>query len=505
MRACLSRRVAVLLALVPTLLLIAWPADAADRKVPVTLMVLSDIYEIGEKGGRGGFARAGGAIAIERASRKHVIVAHAGDTFSPSLISGFDKGASILELTNMIAPDVFAPGNHEFDFGEAVFLERLAGAKFPMLAANLRAADGNPVPGIADTKMFELDGVKIGVVGLTDEDSAIRSSPGSLKFLPMVKTAEAQTKALREAGADLVVLVVHAPWQTDLRLFSSGKYDVILSGHDHDLLVAYDGRTAIAEPNADGETLVAIDLEITVSEGDSRRVTWHPRFRVIDTADVTPNAAIAARVAEMEKDLAKDLDVVIGKSETALDSRKAAVRSGETAIGNLITDAMREATKADVAIVNGGGIRGDREYPAGSEITRRDVFKELPFGNKVMVIELTGAQLKAVLENGVWAAGKAEGRFGHLSGVKLVARKDAIPGQRITSVEVGGVPLDPAGSYKVATNDFLAAGKDGFGAFLEGKVLLDANEGPLLAGVVMNAIEAKGTIAPGIEGRIVLE
>ena len=140
----------------------ALPARAAEHVVNLTLIVFSDIYEMSEKDGRGGFARIAGALKAERAKAKNVIVAHAGDTLSPSLMSSLDKGAHIIELLNGAGLDVFTPGNHEFDFGEAIFRQRMSEAKFPLLAANLRDNSDNLLPGFADSKIFEIEGVKIG-------------------------------------------------------------------------------------------------------------------------------------------------------------------------------------------------------------------------------------------------------------------------------------------------------------------------------------------------------
>jgi len=487
------------------LLLATATAAAETRSVKLTLALFSDIYELDAKGARGGFARIAGALAAERAARKNVLVLHAGDTFSPSLLSSVDKGRGIVEITNMIAPDIFVPGNHEFDFGEQVFRDRIAEATFPLIAANLREADGKLVPKFSDTKIIEVEGVKVGVIGITDPDSAIRSSPGTFKFAPAVATAKSTAAELRKSGADLVVVVAHTTVQDDIRLVSSGDFDIVLSGHDHDLILNYDGRSVLAEAKSDGEMLVAIDLDIEVKTEPARQVTWHPRFRIVDTADVTPDAAVATRIAEIKGGLAKDLDVEIGSTVTALDSRKAAVRGSETAIGNFIADAMRVAVHAEVAVMNGGGIRADRTYEAGMRLTRRDIYAELPFGNKLVLVEMTGANLKAALENAVFYAGRPEGRFAQVSGLRMKVRKDAVPGSKITSIEVGGQPLDPGRTYKVATNDFLGNGKDGFTAFLNGKVLLSGNEGPLLVTVVIDAVRAKGTIAPVVEGRIVIE
>ena len=181
------------------------------------------------------------------------------------------------------------------------------------------------------------------------------------------------------------------------------------------------------------------------------------------------------------------------------------MRGEETAIGNFMADAIRSATGADAAIVNGGGIRGDRQYAAGTTLTRKDLFKELPFGNKVVMVEVTGKDLREILENGVWFAGKGDGRFCQVSGLKLKGRKDAVPGTKLTAIEVAGAALDEAKLYKIATSDFVASGKEGYDAFTRGKTLIGEVEGRLMVSVIIEAIEKAGTIAPVVEGRIVLE
>lgn len=481
----------------------ALPAHAAERVVNLTFVVFSDIYEMAERDGRGGFARVAGALKAERAKAKNIIVAHAGDTLSPSLTSSVDKGAHIIDLLNRAGLDVFTPGNHEFDFGEAVFRQRMGEAKFALLAANLRDASDHPLPGFTDSKIIEVEGMKIGLFGLTDDEAARRSSPGTLKFLPAIETAKRQAQALRDAGADLVVVITHSEWQDDLRLMKLGPIDIVLSGHDHNLLVAYDGRAAVGETQADGVNLVAIDVEIRVSDDGTKR--WTPKFRIIDTADVAPDAAIAARVAQYEAAVNKALDVDIGVTKTPLDSRKTSVRTQETAIGDFFADVMRAATGADVAILNGGGIRGNRNYAPGTKLTRKDIAGELPFNNKLVTLELSGADLRAALENAVWLIDKDAGRFGQISGARIVVRRDAVPGSRLVSVEIGGKPLDDAKLYKVATIDFLARGKDGYVALTRGRPLVSELDGPLLTSVVADAIEKAGAIAPVVDGRIRIE
>ena len=491
------------------ILMLTLPSMAlgADRTVHVSLVLICDIYEMNEQKGRGGFARLAGAIAAERERSSNVIVAHAGDAISPSLMSGFDKGAHVIDLTNMIAPDVFVPGNHEFDFGEDVYRKRMGEARFPVLAANLRDKDGNRLPGHQDVRHFTFDGIKIAVIGLTADDSPKKSSPGSLRFEPSVPKVKDLAPLLREGGADIVAAVAHANRRQDLRLFYSHTLDVLLSGDDHDLAVLYDGESAMAEAMVEGEFVTVIDLEITVKNDgeENRSVSWRPRFRIIDTADVTPDPLVAARVSEYQKGLSKELDVTLGKTAAELDSRKATVRSSEAAIGNLIADAMRERMDTDLALMNGGGIRGNKVYPAGADLTRRDILTELPFGNKLFKVEMTGEHLLKVLENGVWFAGKPNGRFAQLSGVEVKADGNAVPGKRLQSVKIGGELLDPQKRYTVAASDFTVSGKEGYDAFRQAEVMVGDTDAPLLANVVMDYIRQKGTVTPKVDKRIIIE
>ncbi len=461
--------------------------SATSRTVHVSLALICDIYEMKERAGRGGFARLAAVIKAERARARNVIVAHAGDAISPSLFSAFDKGAHIIALNNMIAPDVFVPGNHEFDFGEEIYRKRMAEAQFSVLAANLRSASGNQLPGHADVKHFTFDGVKIAVIGLTADDAPKKSSPGSLRFAQSVPIAKDLARQLRANGADLVVGVAHATRRQDIRLFYSGALDVLLSGDDHDLAVLYNGRTAMAEAMVDGEFVVVIDLVITVAKkpNDKKSISWRPRFRIIDTADVTPDREVAARIEAYQKSLSKELDVPLGKTLTKLDSRKAAVRVRETAMGNLIVDALRERTGADVAMINGGGIRGNKIYAADMVLTRRDVLTELPFGNKLYVIEMTGSDLRTALENGLWFAGKPNGRFAHVSGIRVHADGKAVAGRRIRTITIGGQAVVSNRRYKVATNAFMASGKEGYDVLQKAKVLMGDTDGPFVVNVVM--------------------
>src|SRR3954463_15335718 len=161
------------------------PRLARADSTKVTFILTNDIYQMGETmmadgKRRGGVARLAAVVKAERAKGGHVVFAHGGDTLSPSLMSGIDRGAHIVTLTNMIAPDVFAPGNHEFDFGKATFLQRMAEAKFPIYAANLRGPDGQLLPNFKDRNIVTFDGVRIGLTAAIYDETARASSPEDL-------------------------------------------------------------------------------------------------------------------------------------------------------------------------------------------------------------------------------------------------------------------------------------------------------------------------------------
>lgn len=487
------------------------PARADAATAQVSFILVSDIYQMDEQrrsDGRaaGGFARLAAVVKAERAKGGHVLFVHAGDTLSPSLMSSFDQGAHIIALSNMIRPDVFVPGNHEFDFGKEVFLQRMAEAKFPLYAGNLRGPDGQPLPGFKDRAILTFDGVRIGVATATYDDSPRVADTGDLTFAPTVDSVKEQAAALRREGADFIVAAVHASRGQDYALNATGAADLILSGHDHDLFINYDERSAIVEATYDAHMIVIVELAIDVREADGRRtMTWRPQFRVIDTAGVAPDPDVAAAVAKYEDQLKGEMDEPLAATAVELDSRNATVRAREAAIGNLFADAMRTAAKADVALVNGGNIRAGRVYAPGSKITRRDVLEELPFNNRIVTLEVSGKDLRRAIETGLRALPDAAGAFPQVSGMTIVADPSRLAGGRVVSIRVGDQPLDEAKTYTLATNEFLARGGDGYDMLRDAKRLLPPDDAPMMANEVMAYLRRIGTARTGVEGRIVLQ
>ena len=176
----------------------------------------------------------------------------------------------------------------------------------------------------------------------------------------------------------------------------------------------------------------------------------------------------------------------------------------EATFGNLVADAMREAMGADLALTNGGGIRAKATYSVGQELTAGDIFAELPFGNKTVLLELSGQAVIDAVENGVSCVEDGCGKFPHISGFSFTADMSQPAGSRVTSVMVGGAEIDPAGTYTLATNDFVARGGDAYTSFASANVLIDGDSSVLMASQVVDYIRAAGEVAPMVEGRITL-
>ncbi len=482
--------------------LAAVPAGA--ETVKLTLLGVGDVYNFEEEDGRGGFARLNAVAKAERAANPNTLYLFNGDMLSPSLASGFDLGQNTIDFTNLVPFDLAVPGNHEFDFGPENFYEKMKASTYPWAAINLTNGDGSAIEGLGGVMIKEVAGLKVALIPVAQDTSPEVSSTGSLKFGPTVDMGIAAAKAARDEGADIVVGVVQTNMENDRALMASHAFDVILSGDDHTYATAYDGVTAYVETSVDGQLLTPVDLtvEVTVKDDGSREISWTPAFRFIDTATVTPDPETVAMADALRAKMDQTLDVEIGTLEAPLDSRRNVVRAEESTMGNLIADAMRAATGADIAIMNGGGIRGDTTYDAGRKLTRRDILTELPFGNVTVVTELPGSQVLLALENGVSQVEKGAGRFAQVSGLSYAFDASAEPGARVSEVMVGGAALEADKVYKVAVNDYILGGGDGYASLGGGRLVTDGPTGSLVANDVMAYVEKLGSVKMAVEGRI---
>jgi 5'-nucleotidase / UDP-sugar diphosphatase len=255
----------------------------------------------------------------------------------------------------------------------------------------------------------------------------------------------------------------------------------------------------IIKAGTEAEFLAVVDLAIDkTNSGVKVAATWHLQ----PTLGARPNAKLLAKIKTYTDAFGQELSQQLATTDTSLDSREEVVRAAESSMGDVIAEALRHSSGADIAIINGGSIRGNKAYPAGSVLTRREIQAELPFNNNLAVVELSGAEVLVALENGVSQYADKAGRFPQVAGLAFVFDPKKPVGQRIVGATIGGAAVDGKKLYKVATNDFMARGGDGYYVMAKAKKLEDASEGHLLTQIVADYLRGKGTISQQTDGRI---
>lgn len=478
-------------------------APLAERSARITILQINDLHEITpiERGEKGGLARV--ATLRDRIAKEspNSIFVLAGDFLSPSTMSSMFQGSHMVATLNAIGLDLATFGNHEFDFGADITRERMRESRFTWVSANvLDPNTGVPFGGAVPFVLRDFGGIRVAFFGLvTPETRTLSKGAANLRFLDPIPAAKDIVARARRAKADLIVALTHQDMTDDKQLAAAvPEIDLILGGHDHAPLDAKIGQALILKTGSDAVSLGRIDLSVTTGKAGRRVET---KWELIAVTDETPEKSEAAAVVKQYEGLmAAQLDVLVGNTSVALDTRNETVRTQESAVGNLVTDVLRAAMQADVALINGGGIRANTILPVG-QLRRRDVLTILPFANKIVKLDVTGETLRLALENGLSQVERTAGRFPQVSGVRYVFDPKRSPGSRLVSVTVGGRPLDPQARYTLATFDFLLGGGDGYTMLKEGKVLIKPENGPMDSDILIDRLKT-GPIAPVVDGRI---
>ncbi|WP_029214760.1 bifunctional metallophosphatase/5'-nucleotidase [Kallotenue papyrolyticum] len=466
----------------------------------------------------GGVARRKTLIDRLRAEGGNQLLLDAGDVFQGTLYFNQYKGQADLFFYNAMGYDAMAIGNHEFDAGQQPLADFIAGATFPVLSANISVAATSPLAGkIRPWVIKEVGGERIGIFGLTTEETAILSNPGpGVTFTSPVEAARRAVAELQGQGINKIIALTHVGLPVDQSLARQvAGIDLIVGGHSHTPLDGQPGAVGpypLLEKAPDGTNVVIVtDWEWGKWLGDIRvgfdaegRVTnWQGQPIPVDES-IPPDPAFEAKVREYAVPLEQLKATPVGEAAVPLNGNRADVRSKETNLGNLIADAMLDKTRPDggqVAIMNGGGIRASID---AGPVTLGEVLEVLPFGNTIARVDLTGAQLRQALENGVSQVEQGAGRFPQVAGMRFTYNPAAPAGNRVVSVEIlqngSYVPLDPNATYRVITNNFMLGGGDGYAVFTQGANKLDT--GFILADVVADYIRARSPVNPQVEGRI---
>lgn len=448
---------------------------------------------------QGGMAALAGWVAQVRArGPDRTLLLDGGDAWQGTFTSNSNRGEAVTKAMGLMRYDAMALGNHDFDWGQEVVAQRAREAPFPFLAANLRDASG-AIPAYARPWMVKDLGItRVGVIGLANPRSPTivkASSIAGLTFLPAIDTVRRYLPEVR-AAADIVVVLSHIGIDEDTLLAQEvPDIDIIVGAHTHLPLrtARAIGKTKIYQAGAYTENLGRIEITVDRTTRRPTNVSGADALIPIAAGVVKPDPEIAAIVAQRRAEGAAVTSRVIGKAAAPLEG----VRGTEVALGNLVADALLEYGQAqgwrsEVAFYNQAGIRASL---AQGDITYGQLYQVLPFANTIVQVDLTGVQLREVLEGAAGAAGRL-----HIGGGSFVYRFSNAPGQRVIEAKVSGMPLDDARVYRVVTIDYLFTGGDGHTGFAKGT---NPKVGDVEVDAVAAYITAHSPVNPQLEGRIV--
>lgn len=529
-----SRHKLLALALSLALLLsLAVPVCAAETTTSTTKDLTGHIVILHTNdvhGGIAGYAKLAAVKESYTASGAYTLLVDAGDYIQGDPTVSASQGKTAIELMNSTGYDAATVGNHEFDYGYANLKTISAQANFPILATNVRYNGATAFD--SHTIFTAANGKKIGVFGLETPETATKAHPAKIQGVTfiggqdMMKLAQAEVDTLKAAGCDYVLCLGHLGIDAESTgnrsldvLNAVTGIDVFIDGHSHSTLdqikAATNGTGKVGNAYLTSTGTKLANVGVVDIAPDGTITTSNVPLNTL-TAE---NADTAAVIQRIQQQIDADYGAVFAQSEVQLNGEKAQVRTGETNLGDLITDAMlwqagTLGEKVDAAISNGGGIRASLSVGG---LTKKDINTVLPFGNTLYLVKLTGAQLLEALEASTCSLPESIGAFPQVSGIEYTVNTGAkfsstenYPGStygkpnavnRVTIQSVGGAAFDPAETYTIVTNDFLGAGGDTYYTFKSSPVGYDT--GVPLDEVLMDYITAqcKGTITKAAYGQ----
>lgn len=463
----------------------------------------------------GGTARLITAVAEARARSNNSILVDGGDQFQGTLFYTYYKGKVAAEFMNKLGYDAMTVGNHEFDDGPEVLRGFMDAVNFPILMSNADVSAEPLLAGkLAKSTVIERGGEKIGLIGLTPEDTHELASPGkNITFGDPVAAVQGEVDKLTAEGVNKIIVLSHSGYTVDLRVAAETTgVDIIVGGHTNTLLSnTIEGaagpyptmvnNTAILSAYAYGKFLG----ELNVTFNDAGEITEAVGEPLIMDAAVAEDSDTVARIAELAVPLEEIRQKVVAQSAEAIDGSRDNCRAVECQMGNLVADAMLDRVASQgvtIAIANGGGLRSSID---AGDVTMGEVLTVLPFQNTLSTFQAAGATIVAALENGVSKIEEGAGRFAQVAGLKYTFDPAQPAGARVSDVMVmeGGawVPINGDTVYGVVTNNYVRNGGDGFKMFAtDGMNAYDF--GPDLADVTAEYLVKTGPYTPYLDGRI---
>jgi len=490
---------------------VATSAKIIHPSEQITIIFASDMTEIGTTD-KGGYPQLATLLKQYRAQNTPTFFLFGGSSIGPSALSTLDRGSHIIDLLNSLEPDVMGITKRDFSFFEDELSLRSYEAAFPFVASNiLSLTTHKALDGLNRSVIVEQGKYKLGVLSILDQTAISEYGLKNIEIIEPRNIIAEQALQLREAGADIVVLHYSGNTLRVDQFLEEGIVDIafrkdsyfkfaLKAEHPHHVFIGKASDAAVVkitwQPSLPSEHIKPIL--------DVQKKDFHVSWQMIDLNNLVKDPQVLKQVSEYQSRLYAFMKERIGVTTTLLNTERANVRMKENAFGNLITDAVKNYTHADIALINGGTIRGDKIYPPNYIITRADIAKELPYRNRVLLIELSGKELLKVLTHSVYELEKAKGRFLQISGLHYSFTLNNDNSRAIKEVKINGERLKLEKKYKVATTDYLVNSGDGYTMLTDAKRLnYDSQIPKLLSDIVIDYIRTRHTVSPMIESRIV--
>lgn len=440
---------------------VADTSTPARRSDTVRFLLVNDVYVTDTlRDGSGGLARVAALRdSIERATRSRVVFVLAGDVLSPSVLSKWYGGAQMVDGFNAARLDYAALGNHEFDGSRANLVARIGESRFQWMGGNCVEPNGVPFPGVRGWDTVRVSGVKVGIFST----NVVTQYPNWVQCRNPDSSTTALLDTLKREGADLILGLTHRFMHEDsTTLWNEPSVTAILGGHEHDgHRLEHDGRLVVkAVSNVRTAVLVTFTRAGRGWKAEDRL------FRIV--RGMRDDSATLASVERWRDTLTRRIgpDRVLGVAVEPINATDSSSRRGESRFGNMIVDAMREGTGADVAMINSGALRFDDIMPAGP-ITRHMIEGVFLFSDetRTVVFQLTGSRLRELLENGVRTAALGRGAYPQVSGVHFSFDARLPSGSRVVGDlrRDDGSVIAPTDTLRVAFVTYPACrGGDGY-------------------------------------------
>ena len=482
-------------------------AFAEDSTVKLTIVHTNDVHSRieGDDAGLIGLPRFATFVKQLEAENPNMLIVDAGDATHGVPIVNISQGEAMIKLMGAVGYDAMAPGNHDFNYGYNRLVELKSMAKFPILGANVVPESGKM--DLDEYVIKEVGGLKIGLFGLATPETKYKSSPKNTEGVditdPIAKAKEIVEK-LQAEKVNMIIAISHLGLDEGSEIKSSDLaeqvdgIDLIVDGHSHTLLEngKQIGDTLIVQTGEHLKNVGVVDVTFTDGEITSKEAKL---VKFEEIKDLTPDETIAGMIEDLKLKNDEILSEVVGKTNVRLVGEREIVRTQESNLGNLMTDALLDATGADVALTNGGGIRASIEI---GDISKKNVLDVFPFGNYGVKLEVTGADIVKALEHGVTDYPSPAGKFPHVAGMTYKIDPSAEPGKRVYDVMIKGQPIDLQKTYTLATNDFMAIGGDEYTMFMDKKIIAEYSA---FDEILAEYIQKIGEVNAEVEGRIIVE